>query len=186
MPLRHTGNEDTTVGYDTVSIISKKNEITNPNVRYLVCDVDRRNGHNSLFYSLEALGYADEINEIGARIDEQYDYDAPEEVLRESYPTVVSSFPWRISTGVSVELMASTAVSPKVSPKVSFWLVLDLDAALTWVEGERRFDGVPVFLFGHSWGGYAVTAIFHFDHDIAASASVAGFNEAMPMIRSPP
>lgn len=60
--------------------------------------------------------------------------------------------------------------------------VLDLDAALTWVEGESRFDGVPVFLFGHSWGGYAVTAIFHFDHDIAASASVAGFNEAMPMI----
>lgn len=60
--------------------------------------------------------------------------------------------------------------------------VLDLDAALTWVEGESRFDGVPVFLFGHSWGGYAVAAIFHFDHEIAASASVAGFNEAMPMI----
>ena len=76
------------MGYDTVSIISKKNEISNPNVRYLVCDVDRRNGHNSLFYSLEALDYADEINEIGARIDEQYDYDAPEEVLREYYASV--------------------------------------------------------------------------------------------------
>lgn len=62
--------------------------------------------------------------------------------------------------------------------------VLDLDAALTWVEGESRFDGVPVFLYGHSWGGYAVAAIFHFDHEIAASASVAGFNEAMPMILS--
>ena len=60
--------------------------------------------------------------------------------------------------------------------------VLDLDAALTWVEGESRFDGVPVFLYGHSWGGYAVAAIFHFDHDVAASASVAGFNAAMPMI----
>lgn len=60
--------------------------------------------------------------------------------------------------------------------------VLDLDAALTWVEGEDRFDGVPVFLFGHSWGGYAVASIFHFDHEITASASVAGFNDAMPMI----
>ena len=60
--------------------------------------------------------------------------------------------------------------------------VLDLDAALTWVEGESRFDGVPVFLFGHSWGGYAVAAIFHFDHEVTASASVAGFNKAMPMI----
>ena len=60
--------------------------------------------------------------------------------------------------------------------------VLDLDAALTWVEGESRFDGVPVYLYGHSWGGYAVAAIFHFDHEITASASVAGFNKAMPMI----
>ena len=60
--------------------------------------------------------------------------------------------------------------------------VLDLDAALTWVESENRFDGVPAFLYGHSWGGYAVTAIFHFDHEITASASVAGFNKAMPMI----
>lgn len=60
--------------------------------------------------------------------------------------------------------------------------VLDLDAALDWVEGESRFDGVPVFLYGHSWGGYAVAAIFHFDHEITASASVAGFDKAMPMI----
>lgn len=60
--------------------------------------------------------------------------------------------------------------------------VLDLDAALTWVEGESRFDDLPVFLYGHSWGGYAVAAVLVFDHDIAASASVAGFNQAMPMI----
>ena len=48
----------------------------------------RRNGHNSLFYSLEALDYADEINEIGSRINEQYGYDVPEEVLREYYASV--------------------------------------------------------------------------------------------------
>lgn len=60
--------------------------------------------------------------------------------------------------------------------------VLDLDAALDWVEAQSRFEGVPVFLYGHSWGGYAVAAILHFDHDIAASASVAGFNDPLPMI----
>lgn len=60
--------------------------------------------------------------------------------------------------------------------------VLDLDAALDWVESERRFDGVPVFLYGHSWGGYAVAAVLHFDHHVAASASVAGFNDPMSMI----
>lgn len=60
--------------------------------------------------------------------------------------------------------------------------VLDLDAALTYLEGESRFDGLPVFLYGHSWGGYAVTAIFNFDHTIAASASVSGYNKPMDMV----
>ncbi len=60
--------------------------------------------------------------------------------------------------------------------------VIDLDAALTFMEGEQRFAGLPVFLYGHSWGGYAVTAIHHFDHDIAASVSVAGFNSPMGIV----
>jgi len=60
--------------------------------------------------------------------------------------------------------------------------VLDLDAALTYLEGQARFAGLPVLLYGHSWGGYAVTAIFNFPHDIAASVSVAGFNRPMTMI----
>lgn len=60
--------------------------------------------------------------------------------------------------------------------------VIDLDAALSYIEGEARFDGMPIFLYGHSWGGYAVTAIFHYDHEIAGSVSVAGFNEPMDMI----
>ena len=60
--------------------------------------------------------------------------------------------------------------------------VIDLDAALTYIEQEERFKGLPVLLYGHSWGGYAVTAIFNFDHDITASVSVAGFNDPMQMI----
>ena len=60
--------------------------------------------------------------------------------------------------------------------------VLDLDAALTWVESEPRFSDVPIYLYGHSWGGYAVTAVLAYDHNITASASVAGFNDPMTMI----
>lgn len=60
--------------------------------------------------------------------------------------------------------------------------VLDLDAALIWVEAQSRFDGVPVFLYGHSWGGYAAAAVLRSDHRIAASVSVAGFNDPMSMI----
>ncbi len=60
--------------------------------------------------------------------------------------------------------------------------VKDLDAALTFIEGEDRFKGLPVYLYGHSWGGYAVTAIFNYDHNVTASVSVAGFNKPMQMI----
>lgn len=60
--------------------------------------------------------------------------------------------------------------------------VIDLDAALTFIEGEERFKELPVLLFGHSWGGYAVSAIFNYDHNITASVSVAGFNNPMQMI----
>ena len=58
----------------------------------------------------------------------------------------------------------------------------DLDAALTYIEKESRFDGLPVFLYGHSWGGYAVTAVLNYPHEITAVASVAGFNDPMTMI----
>ena len=60
--------------------------------------------------------------------------------------------------------------------------VLDLDAALTWVEEQSRFEDVPIYIYGHSWGGYAAAAVLGFGHDIAASASVAGFNDPMSMI----
>lgn len=60
--------------------------------------------------------------------------------------------------------------------------VIDLDAALTYIEQEDRFKDLPILLYGHSWGGYAVTAIFNYDHNITASVSVAGFNKPMQMI----
>lgn len=59
---------------------------------------------------------------------------------------------------------------------------LDLDCALTFAENDSRLSGLPVFLFGHSWGGYAVTAVLNFDHDVVASASVSGYAEPMEMI----
>lgn len=59
---------------------------------------------------------------------------------------------------------------------------VDLDAALTYIESDERFAGLPVFLYGHSWGGYAVCAVQNFEHRIAAAVSVAGFNDPMEMV----
>lgn len=54
--------------------------------------------------------------------------------------------------------------------------LIDLDAALSFIENEERFAQLPIYLYGHSWGGYAVAAVLGSGHDIAAAASVAGYN----------
>lgn len=59
---------------------------------------------------------------------------------------------------------------------------LDLDAALTYIENDANLAPLPKLLYGHSWGGYAVTAVFNFKHDITASASIAGYAEPMEMM----
>lgn len=57
--------------------------------------------------------------------------------------------------------------------------VIDLDNALTYVEQNPVFDGLPICLYGHSWGGFATTAILNYDHDIIAVASLAGYNDSL-------
>lgn len=55
-----------------------------------------------------------------------------------------------------------------------FQSVLDLDAALTYIEAQPW--NLPVMLYGHSWGGYAVAAVLNYEHEVSAVASIAGYN----------
>lgn len=59
---------------------------------------------------------------------------------------------------------------------------LDLHAALNFIESDSSLSELKKLLVGHSWGGYAVTAVLNFDHDITASASVAGYAYPVEMI----
>ena len=59
---------------------------------------------------------------------------------------------------------------------------LDLHAALTYVEKDETLNKLPVCLMGHSWGGYAVAAGLYFDHNVKASASIAGYSDAIQMM----
>jgi predicted alpha/beta hydrolase len=61
--------------------------------------------------------------------------------------------------------------------------LLDLESALAYIQGDQRLNNLPVLLYGHSWGGYAVTAILDYDFDIAAVASIAGFNSPMELLK---
>ena len=58
---------------------------------------------------------------------------------------------------------------------------LDLDAALTRAEQE----GLPILLFGHSWGGYAAAAVLQGQrrHDVTASVCAAGFDTPLGLMR---
>ena len=60
--------------------------------------------------------------------------------------------------------------------------VIDLDAALRYIENEEELSDLPVFLYGHSWGGYAVCAVLNYGHEITGVVSIAGYNTPMEMI----
>src|SRR5690554_518531 len=60
--------------------------------------------------------------------------------------------------------------------------LLDLDAALTYISTQSEYANLPLLLFGHSWGGYAVANILHFDHEITGVVSVSGANSPMDMV----
>ncbi len=61
--------------------------------------------------------------------------------------------------------------------------ILDLDAALTYIENNYEYDNI--FIFGHSRGGYAACGLLESDHNIKAVVSVAGINSAMEAIIEP-
>ncbi len=59
---------------------------------------------------------------------------------------------------------------------------LDLSSALTFVENNDELKGYKVFLYGHSWGGYAVTAVLNYNHKVDGVVSRSGFNNSRDML----
>lgn len=59
---------------------------------------------------------------------------------------------------------------------------LDLNSALTFVENNEELNDYKLFLYGHSWGGYAVTAVLNYGHDVDGVVSRSGFNNSRDML----
>lgn len=54
---------------------------------------------------------------------------------------------------------------------------IDLDNALKFIETDTQLKSKSVYLFGHSWGGHAVTSVLNTNNKrIKAVVSVAGYN----------
>lgn len=54
--------------------------------------------------------------------------------------------------------------------------VYDMDALLDYIEEDEKFENMPIYLFGHSMGAYAVCAELQFGHDIAKVVAASGFD----------
>ena len=62
--------------------------------------------------------------------------------------------------------------------------VIDLDQAISFVEADDDLSGLPVVLFGHSWGGYSVCSVLTFHPEVKAVIECSGFNSSSDMFES--
>lgn len=60
--------------------------------------------------------------------------------------------------------------------------IIDLEQALSFVMQHPNLSKLPIFLFGHSWGGYCVSNVLNFFPSVKAVISVSGFNHSSDLI----
>ena len=60
--------------------------------------------------------------------------------------------------------------------------LVDLDNAIRYIKSNPKFNNKDLYLFGHSWGGFAVCSFLNIHTDIKAVASISGFNDASTII----
>lgn len=60
--------------------------------------------------------------------------------------------------------------------------LIDLDYAIQFVKQTPDFDGLPIMLFGHSWGAYSAGSALNQHPDVNAVVIVSGFNESIDII----
>ena len=60
--------------------------------------------------------------------------------------------------------------------------LIDLDYAIRFVKNTSDFAGLPIMLFGHSWGGYSAASVLNYHSDVQAVVMAAGFNESTDVI----
>ena len=61
--------------------------------------------------------------------------------------------------------------------------VMDLDYAIRYVKQDADYAGLPICLYGYSWGAYSVGTVQNFHPDVRAVAIFAGFDKPSLLIR---
>lgn len=60
--------------------------------------------------------------------------------------------------------------------------LIDLDYAIRYIKNNNELSKQPLYIFGHSWGGYAATSVLALHKNINAVAAIAPFNDAYTLI----
>lgn len=60
--------------------------------------------------------------------------------------------------------------------------LVDVDHAIDYLLSNSKYNKLPLFLFGHSWGGYAVSSVLSLQDKIKACACVSGMNSGYTMM----
>lgn len=82
------GTTDTTVPYETTSIIAQRDNITNPLVEYVTIDDPARSGHSTYFNAEQTQEYLDSLAAQYEALEREYDGEVPESVTAEFYASV--------------------------------------------------------------------------------------------------
>ena len=61
--------------------------------------------------------------------------------------------------------------------------IIDLSAAIAYVEQDSELGGYPIALYGHSWGAYCVGAVLLDHPEVKAVVAVSGFNSSAEWMR---
>lgn len=62
--------------------------------------------------------------------------------------------------------------------------VIDLDYAVSFVEGLNELKGLPIGLFGYSWGGYSVCNALNYHPEVKAVIECSGANSSAEMFEA--
>ena len=60
--------------------------------------------------------------------------------------------------------------------------LVNLDHALTYIKNNPQFSRYKLYLFGHSWGGFAATSVLSLHKNICGCAAVAPFNSGYTLL----
>lgn len=81
--------------------------------------------------------------------------------------------------------MTSSGISEGRRIKCLSTALKDIKCALNYIKNDENLGKYPLYLLGHSWGGYAVLSVLNFaDYSIKKVVSISGFNSEIDFICS--